>query len=88
VSPIYASPLAQVYHISNLNVRHPAYVMPTTVETMNYNSVIIVGVVALTGIWWLLHAVRHYRGPRVMHLYLHDDQVVATRVPTVESKME
>lgn len=40
---------------------------------MNYNSVILVGVVALSFIWWVLHASRHYPGPKVMHLYIHDD---------------
>jgi len=50
-----------------------AYVVPTTVETMNYNSVILAGVIALTGIWWLAHAVRHYPGPKVMTMYIHDD---------------
>ena len=40
---------------------------------MNYNSVILVGVVALTAAWWLIHAVRHYPGPKVMTLYIHDD---------------
>ncbi|KAK0617990.1 amino acid permease-domain-containing protein [Bombardia bombarda] len=55
------------------------YLVPTTVEGMNYNSVIIVGVVALTGLWWLLHANRNYPGPKVMTLYIHDDsaEVVA-----------
>ncbi|KAK3393754.1 amino acid/polyamine transporter I [Podospora didyma] len=52
------------------------FVYPTTVETMNYNSVILVGVVALTAIWWVAHAVRHYPGPKVMQLYIHDDSVV------------
>jgi len=47
--------------------------MPTTVTTMNYNAVILVGVVAITGIWWGLHAVRHYPGPKVMVMYIHDD---------------
>jgi choline transport protein len=42
---------------------------------MNYNSVILVGVVALSAIWWVLHAIRNYPGPKVMHLYIHDDSV-------------
>ncbi|KAH8203993.1 hypothetical protein TruAng_001804 [Truncatella angustata] len=49
------------------------FAYPTDVETMNYNSVILVGVVALSAIWWVLHAVRNYPGPKVMHLYIHDD---------------
>jgi choline transport protein len=40
---------------------------------MNYNSVIIVGVIALSALWWVLHATRHYPGPKVMGLYIHDD---------------
>ncbi len=51
-----------------------AYLMPTDVATMNYNSVILAGVVVLTTAWWLLHAVRHYPGPKVMTMYIHDDQ--------------
>jgi choline transport protein len=47
--------------------------MPTTVSAMNYNSVILVGVIALSAVWWLLHATRHYPGPKVMHIYIHDD---------------
>ena len=41
---------------------------------MNYNSVILVGVVALTGLWWVVHAVRHYPGPKVMSLYIYEDK--------------
>lgn len=40
---------------------------------MNYNSVILVGVVVLTGAWWVAHAIRNYPGPRVMTLYIHED---------------
>jgi hypothetical protein len=32
---------------------------------MNYNSVILVGVVVLTTFWWFVHAVRKYEGPNV-----------------------
>ncbi|KAK3943711.1 amino acid transporter [Diplogelasinospora grovesii] len=49
------------------------YAYPTDVETMNYNTVILVGIVAVTGLWWAVHAVRHYPGPKVMTLYIHDD---------------
>ncbi|KAK0631777.1 putative amino acid transporter [Immersiella caudata] len=49
------------------------YVIPTTVESMNYNAVILAGVVTITGLWWVAHAVRHYPGPKVMTLYIHDD---------------
>lgn len=50
--------------------------MPTTVEAMNYNSVILVGTVGLSALWWVLHGTRHYPGPKVMQLYIHDDTVV------------
>ncbi|KAI1378604.1 amino acid transporter [Hypoxylon crocopeplum] len=49
------------------------YEIPTTVEAMNYNSVIVVGTVALSALWWILHGTRHYPGPKVMKLYIHDD---------------
>lgn len=32
---------------------------------MNYNSVILVGVVVLTTLWWFIHAIRKYDGPNV-----------------------
>ncbi len=47
--------------------------IPTDGPTMNYNSVILVGVVFLTTAWWFIHAIRHYPGPKVMTLYIHDD---------------
>jgi choline transport protein len=47
------------------------YFIPTTASGMNYNSVILVGVTALTGIWWLVWARKHYVGPKVEHLYEH-----------------
>jgi nitrogen fixation-related uncharacterized protein len=43
---------------------------------MNYNSVILVGVVALTALWWAVHANKNYPGPKVMTMYIHDDQQV------------
>ncbi|KAK6859746.1 Choline transporter [Apiospora arundinis] len=49
------------------------FAIPTTKDTMNYNSVILVGVVFLSAIWWVMHATRHYPGPKVMKLYIHDD---------------
>jgi len=32
---------------------------------MNYNSVILAGVVTLTTIWWFVHARTKYEGPNV-----------------------
>lgn len=46
------------------------YTNPTTAETMNYNSVILVGVVALATIWWFLHASRNYNQPKVQLVIL------------------
>lgn len=40
---------------------------------MNYNSVILVGTIAISVIWWFVHATRHYPGPKVMQIYIHDD---------------
>ncbi|KAK0734178.1 amino acid transporter [Lasiosphaeria miniovina] len=51
------------------------YVFPTTVETMNYNSVILAGVIAITAFWWVVHAITAYPGPKVMRLYIHTDGV-------------
>jgi choline transport protein len=47
-----------------------AFGMPTTTQAMNYNSVILVGVVALTTIWWFVHGARKYPGPKIAHLFL------------------
>lgn len=44
--------------------------MPTSVPTMNYNSVILVGVFALTGVWWLIHGIRKYPGPKLTSMYI------------------
>ncbi|KAI0021094.1 amino acid transporter [Xylariomycetidae sp. FL0641] len=57
------------------------YALPTDAQSMNYNSVILVGVLALSGIWWCVHGTKKYPGPRVMQLYIHDEDpgaVVAT----------
>lgn len=35
---------------------------------MNYNSVIVIGLVALTTIWWFVHGARNYAGPRLPHV--------------------
>ena len=51
-----------------------AAALPTSAKTMNYNSVILTGVVALTGIWWVLHGWRNYPGPKLY--LLHTEGVV------------
>ena len=32
---------------------------------MNYNCVIIVGIVVLIAVWWVLHANKHYEMPHL-----------------------
>ncbi|KAJ7224935.1 choline transport protein [Mycena haematopus] len=44
------------------------YALPATVPAMNYNSVILVGCVALTTFWWIVHGRLEYPGPRLPHL--------------------
>lgn len=44
------------------------FAMPTSVQTMNYSSVILVGLVLLTGGWWIWHGRRRYEGPRLPHM--------------------
>jgi len=41
------------------------YSMPAAVATMNYNSVVLVGVAALTAIWWFVHGSTKYEGPKL-----------------------
>ncbi|ROW14846.1 hypothetical protein VPNG_03821 [Cytospora leucostoma] len=55
---------------------HLAYALPTTAEAMNYNSVILAGVVFITASWWLIHARKNYPGPKVMTLYIHEGQAI------------
>ncbi|TCD67114.1 hypothetical protein EIP91_000454 [Steccherinum ochraceum] len=38
-------------------------VMPVTPDNMNYASVITVGVIVLSGLWYMLGGHRHYKGP-------------------------
>lgn len=39
-------------------------VLPITAKNMNYTSVIIVGLMALTALWWSFRAKRVYQGPK------------------------
>ena len=50
------------------------YVFPTDQTTMNYNSVILVGVVLLTAVWWLVHGVRKYPGPKIAGIVLGEEE--------------
>ncbi|KAF2972171.1 hypothetical protein GQX73_g1403 [Xylaria multiplex] len=60
------------------------YELPTTVESMNYNSVILVGTIAVSVVWWLVHATHHYPGPKVMQLYIHDDSAPLNSIEVLE----
>ncbi|KAI8205014.1 Choline transport protein [Colletotrichum sp. SAR 10_76] len=51
------------------------FVLPVSEASMNWSSVILVGTVAITGLWWAVHAVKHYPGPKVMELYIETDGV-------------
>ncbi|TID24102.1 putative choline transport protein [Venturia nashicola] len=46
------------------------YAMPVDVPTMNYNSVILVGCLVLTTIWWFIHGLRNYPGPKLAGMYI------------------
>jgi choline transport protein len=37
---------------------------------MNYNSVILVGVLFLTTVWWFIHGRSNYPGPKLANIYL------------------
>jgi len=37
---------------------------------MNYNSVILVGVLLLASIWWFAHGIRKYAGPVLTGIYI------------------
>jgi choline transport protein len=50
------------------------YALPTTVASMNYNSVILVGVFAIIGFWWLVHGLRKYPGPKLGHMSALSDE--------------
>jgi choline transport protein len=41
------------------------YSLPAAVATMNYNSVILAGVTFLTAVWWFVHGLRNYPGPKL-----------------------
>lgn len=40
------------------------YALPTTVQEMNYSSVMTVGLMVIVGIWWLIHGRKNYEGPQ------------------------
>lgn len=46
--------------------------MPVTVDIslMNWNSVILVGILVVVSFWWLAYGKRKYPGPKIAGLYL------------------
>lgn len=62
--------------------------MPNSASTMNYNCVILGGVVALTAAWWFIHAGKNYPGPKVMTIYIHDDKPSETPIQGVRLNEE
>jgi hypothetical protein len=41
---------------------------------MNWNSVILVGIVVLTAFWWIVHGMRKYPGPKLASIYIEGVQ--------------
>jgi hypothetical protein len=41
---------------------------------MNYNCVILAGVLVITALWWLVHATKHYPGPMFKDIYVHEEE--------------
>ncbi|CAG9947879.1 unnamed protein product [Clonostachys rosea f. rosea IK726] len=48
--------------------------LPFDVTTMNYNCVILAGVLVITALWWLVHATKHYPGPMFKDIYVHEEE--------------
>jgi hypothetical protein len=55
---IFSSPALECVILS-----FPSY-KPITPETMNYASIITIGVMVLSGIWYVCGANKHYFGPK------------------------
>lgn len=45
------------------------FAYPVTIELMNWNSVILTGCVLLTALWWVVHGIKKYPGPKLAQLY-------------------
>jgi hypothetical protein len=65
-------------------------VKPITAQTFNYASIITIGVMLLSGLWYVLGAHRHYHGPRPnigdTHDRITDNNVPA--LPKTDSQSE
>ena len=48
--------------------------LPFDSTTMNYNCVILAGVIVITTAWWLIHAKKHYPGPVFNELYMREER--------------
>ncbi|KAF2681122.1 amino acid transporter [Lentithecium fluviatile CBS 122367] len=46
------------------------FALPTSADTMNYNSVILVGITVLTAIWWFIKGGARYEAPKAVERYL------------------
>jgi choline transport protein len=42
------------------------YAMPVSADLMNYNSVILVGVLIIVTFWWVVYGLKHYPAPKVL----------------------
>lgn len=66
------------------------FVLPVTTQTMNYTSVITVGLMTLVTVWWLAHGMRNYQGPVYSMeaagklAAVHEDSDVRVKVTAVE----
>ncbi|RSM08331.1 hypothetical protein CEP52_004719 [Fusarium oligoseptatum] len=48
--------------------------LPFDATTMNYNSVILCGVIFITSLWWFTYAATHYEGPSFHHAAGFDEE--------------
>lgn len=56
--------LAVVYILVTIVLFCFPITLPVTVHNMNYSSVIAVGLVTLTALWWVVRGRHDYRGPQ------------------------
>lgn len=53
------------------------YALPVTADGMNYNSVILVGVIVVTTGWWVIGG-RRYNGPKIAGVQLRQASIAAS----------